>query len=73
MIKRLTHQAYYVMATREGGYPPSWRWLIVHRGKPMGVRVEGGGFSSQETARLAGRRALTEFLEQLELERLRPD
>jgi len=27
----------------------------------MGVRIEGGGFTTHETARLAGSRALTEF------------
>ena len=31
----------------------------------MGVRIEGGGFTTYEAARLAGSRALTEFLEQL--------
>jgi hypothetical protein len=47
--------------------------LIVRRGEPMGVRVEGGGFTTYESARLAGRRALADFLEQVELESFRPD
>jgi hypothetical protein len=34
----------------------------------MGVRIEGGGFSNYGIARLAGRQALADFLEQLELE-----
>jgi hypothetical protein len=47
------------MATRESAYPPSWRWRIVRRGKPtMGVRIEGGGFTTYEAARLVGSRAL---------------
>jgi hypothetical protein len=29
-------------------YHPSWRWRIVLRGKPMGVRIEGGGFTTYE-------------------------
>jgi hypothetical protein len=37
----------------------------------MGVRIEGGGFSNDDMARLAGRQALADFLEQLELEKLR--
>jgi hypothetical protein len=56
----------------DGTYPPSWRWRIVRRGKPMGVRIEGGGFTTYEAARLAGSRALEEFLDQLERERQRP-
>jgi hypothetical protein len=73
MIKKLNHWGYYVMAVRESDYPPSWRWLIVRRGKPMGVRIEGGGFTSYEAARLAGSRALADFLEQIEREKFRID
>jgi hypothetical protein len=32
------------------------------------VRIEGGGFSNYGMARLAGRQALADLLEQLELE-----
>jgi hypothetical protein len=71
MIKKLNHRGYHVMATRQTTYPPSWRWRIVRRGKPMGVRIEGGGFSSYDAARLAGKLALANFLEQLELEKSR--
>jgi hypothetical protein len=68
MIQKLNRRGYYVMATRQTAYPPSWRWRIVRRGEPMGVQIEGGGFSSYHAARLAGGRALADFLEQLELE-----
>jgi hypothetical protein len=68
MSRKLNHWGYYVMATRESAYPPSWCWRIVRRGKPMGVRIEGGGFTTYEAARLVGSRALADFLEQLELE-----
>jgi len=73
MTRKLNHWGYYVMATRESAYPPSWRWRVVRRGKPMGVRIEGGGFTTYETARLAGNRALADFLQQLELEKFRID
>ena len=70
MIKKF-HHSYHVMTTRQTAYPPSWRWRIVRRGKSMGVRIEGGGFTTYEAARLAGSRALADFLEQLELEKFR--
>jgi len=57
MSRKLNHWGYYVMATRQSAYPPSWRWRIVMRGKPMGVRIEGGGCTTYEAARLAGSRA----------------
>jgi hypothetical protein len=62
---------YYVMATGQTAYPPSWRWRIVRRGEPMGVQIEGGGFTTHDAARLAGKLELAHFLEQLELERFR--
>jgi hypothetical protein len=62
---------YYVMATRETAYPPSWRWRIMRRGEPMGARIEGGGLSTYYAARLAGKLVLANFLEQLELEKSR--
>jgi hypothetical protein len=71
MIQKSNHRGYYVMATRQTTYPPSWRWRIVRRGKPMGVQIEGGGFSSYHAARLAGKLALEDFLERLLLEKSR--
>jgi hypothetical protein len=44
MRRKWNHWGYYVMAIRESVYPPSWRWRIIRRGKPMGVRIEGAGF-----------------------------
>jgi len=73
MIQKLNRRGYYVMATRQTAYPPSWRWRIVRRGEPMGVQIEGGGFSSYHAARLAGKLELAHFLEQLEREKLRND
>jgi hypothetical protein len=73
MIQKLNHRGYYILATRQIAYPPAWRWRIMRRGKAMGVRIEGGGFSTYDAARLAGGRALADFLEQLELEKPRRD
>jgi hypothetical protein len=71
MTQKLNHRGYYVMATRQRAYPPSWRWRIVRRGEPMGVQIEGGGFTTYDAARQAGKVALADFLEQLELEKSR--
>jgi hypothetical protein len=65
MTKVLNHRGYYIRATRETAYPPSWRWRIMRRRKPMGVRIEG------DAAQLAGKLALANFLEQLELDKSR--
>lgn len=71
MNSERNHFGYYVLATREATYPPSWRWRIIRRGNPMGIRLEASGFSSYEAARFAGRVALTDFLDELESERSR--
>ena len=55
------------------GLSASWRWQIVRRGKPMGVRIDGGAFTAYQAARLAGSRAVADFLEQVELESIRPE
>jgi hypothetical protein len=67
MIQNFNHRGYYILVTRQNEtYPPSFRWRVMRRGKPMGVHIEGGGFSSYHAARLAGGRSLADFLEQLE-------
>jgi hypothetical protein len=71
MIRRFNPRSYYIMATRETAYPPSWRWRIVRRGKPMGVQIEGGGFATYEAARLAGKLALEDFRERFVREKSR--
>jgi hypothetical protein len=43
----------------------------MRRGEPMGVQIGDDGFPSYLAARLAGGRALADFPEQLELEKLR--
>jgi hypothetical protein len=71
MIQKLNHRGYYIRATRLTAYPPSWRWRIMRRGEPMGVQIEGAGFTTYDAARLAGKLALADFLERLELEKFR--
>jgi hypothetical protein len=71
MIQKSNHRDYFIMVARQNDtYPPSFRWQIMRRGEPMGVRIEGGGFTTYVAARPAGGGALADFLEQLELENL---
>ena len=73
LITKFNPRSYYAMVIRQMTFPPLWLWRIVRRGKAMGVQVEGGGFTTLVAARLAGKLALANFLEQLELENFRID
>ncbi len=73
MIRPRDDWGYYVMAIRDVAHPPSWRWRIIRRGKPMGVWLEAGGFSSYEAARCAGNAASGRISHRLEREKLRDD
>ena len=52
---------YYVIVTCVG-YPPIWEWRILRKSEPMGVKLYEVGFSSEDAARLAGAKALSELL-----------
>ena len=41
-----------------------WTWEIQRRPKPLGVRLYEDGFKSPFAAKLAGEKALRQFLEQ---------
>ena len=43
----------------------SWEWEIHRRSRPMGVRIREGDFRTEQSARLAGEKALRDFLERL--------
>jgi|HubBroStandDraft_6_1064221.scaffolds.fasta_scaffold19747_5 hypothetical protein len=45
-----------------------WAWEILRRSKPIGVRLYGDGFTSEQAAKLAGEKALVELLERLSQE-----
>jgi hypothetical protein len=42
-----------------------WSWEIQRRSKPLGVRLDGDGFKSEVAAKLAGEKALRDFLDGL--------
>ncbi|QDM25732.1 hypothetical protein FNL56_06125 [Tardiphaga sp. vice304] len=71
MKSKFDSLGYHIVVIRVSKFPVSWRWRIVRRGAPMGVNLEAEGFSDYLMARLAGNRALGEFLEELMTERLR--
>ena len=45
-----------------------WAWEILRRSKPIGVRLYGDGFTSEQAAKLAGEKTLVELLERLRQE-----
>jgi hypothetical protein len=55
----------YFVATKRRGRPRQWAWEIQRRSKPLGVRLNGDGFKSEFAAKLAGEKALREFLDAL--------
>jgi hypothetical protein len=62
----------YYIVTREIGAPPyPWCWEMRRHSRPMGVKVQVCGFQSQRAAEYAGRRALEQFLDDLEKEERR--
>jgi hypothetical protein len=48
-----------------------WRWEIRRRSAPMGVKLNGEGYSSQRAAEEAGKQALATFLTALTSEERR--
>jgi hypothetical protein len=55
----------YFVFTKRRGRPPTWRWEIQRRSRPLGVRLYGDGFKSEFEAKLAGERALRELIDGL--------
>ncbi|HEX3339507.1 MAG TPA: hypothetical protein VHT68_10065 [Pseudolabrys sp.] len=43
-------------------WEPRWMWNISRRSKPLGVRLHGENFLSQQAARAAGQKVLRELL-----------
>jgi hypothetical protein len=53
---------YYVVTSRRGEYPDRWSWEIRRKSKPLGIKITGGGYQSDQPAQSAGKRALADFL-----------
>jgi hypothetical protein len=62
---------YSVLIRRRSGRPPLWTWEIQRRPEPLKVRFYEDGFKSPFAAKLAGEKALRQFLDQLAKEEQR--
>jgi hypothetical protein len=68
-----THRVYdyYVVAIRSDERPERWGWEIRRKSLPLGIKIKEGGFQSRMAADFAGKRALADFLLDLEREEKR--
>jgi hypothetical protein len=55
----------YFVITKRDGRPPTWEWQILRMSKPLGIRLNGGNFKWECSAKLAGEKALKELLDRL--------
>jgi hypothetical protein len=53
---------YYVATSRQGENADRWIWEIRRKSKPLGIRMTGDGYQSDQAAQFAGKRALAAFL-----------
>jgi hypothetical protein len=64
--KRLTPEDYFVMTykNRSG----KWTWELCRNSYPLGIKVQGDDFETEEKAERAGAMALDDFLRRLSQE-----
>jgi len=67
----MTNPDYYLFTSRRGEHPERWSWEIRRKSKPLGIKLGGDGFQSESAAKLAGKRALDDFLTELAKEEQR--
>jgi hypothetical protein len=59
---------YYITSSRTGERPDRWGWEILRKSQPLGIKMSADGFQSESAAQFAGKRALADFLADLEKE-----
>ena len=64
MLARSRSNEYFVV-TSSRGRPPIWTWEIQGRPKPLGIILSCADFKTESAAKLAGEKALVEFLDRL--------
>ena len=67
----MANSDYYVFTSRRGDHPERWSWEIRRKSKPLGIKLTEEGFQSDYAAKLAGKRALDDFLAALAREERR--
>ena len=55
----------YFVITKRDGQPPTWQWQILRMSKPLGIKLSGGDFKWEYSAKVAGEKALKELLDRL--------
>ena len=63
MLAQLAQE--YCVVTISRGRPPVWTWQLQRRPKPLGIIISGADFQTEAAAKLAGEKALIEFLHRL--------
>jgi hypothetical protein len=53
---------YYVATSRQREDADRWSWEIRRKSKPLGIKMTGDGYQSDQAAQFAGKRALSDFL-----------
>jgi hypothetical protein len=60
---------YFVILKRRADHRKTpqtrWTWEIQRRSKPLGIKFDGSEYATAQDARLAGEKALNEFLHDL--------
>jgi hypothetical protein len=55
----------YFVVTMSRGRPLVWTWQLQRRPEPLGIIISGADFQTETAAKLAGEKALIEFLHRL--------
>jgi hypothetical protein len=53
---------YYVVTSRRGEHPDRWSWEIRRKSEPLGIKMTGDEYQSDQAAEFAGKRALVGLL-----------
>jgi hypothetical protein len=52
---------HYVITSRRGEHRDRWGWEIRRKSKPLGIKMTGDGYQSDQAAQFAGKRGAGGF------------